>query len=272
MKKTTLLTLEFMIILAMNAAAIGVTPALNTLNYKEGEKHTIDFTVTNTENRPIKIALVQQGDIPLELNTDIAELKPLEARKMSYAFTMPGNLEPGTRTSRVLIQEITDEPSNSIAAKTAVITSLHVKVPYAGKQIAADVGTRPGERKISFVIAVTNMGTETINRLSAEINLLGETITTQTTSLNPEKRTDLKADWTAPRKGKYQAAITITYDDKKKNIIQEFSTDSSAAAYYSIAQDTEPLKKSKTGKLWAAIAVIVLVNAYFIIKKLPRKA
>ena len=271
MRKATLLA--FMIILSMNAMAIGVTPALNTLNYKEGESRTIDFTVTNTEDRPIKIALVQQGDIPLELNTDIAELKPLEAKKMSYSFTMPSNLESGTRTSRVLIQEVQEDSADSIVAKTAVITALHVKVPYTGKQIAADVGTRPEERKINFVIAVTNMGTETINRLSAEINLLGETITTQTTSLNPEKRTDLKAEWTAPRKGKYQAAITITYDDKKKNIIQEFSTESGAAAYYSIAPETnEPLKKGKTGKLLIAITVIVLINAYFIIRKLPRKA
>ena len=271
MRRATILALAFLIVLAMQATAIGVTPALNTINYKDGERHTIDFTVVNTENRTLKVALIPQGEIPLEPDTDVAELKPLEARKMSYSFTMPSNLESGTRSGSILVQEVPEDATNSITATAAVITALHVKVPYTGKQIAADVGTRPEERKVNFVIAVTNMGTETINSLNAEINVLGETITTPTTSLEPEKRTDLETAWTAPRKGKYQAAITIEYDDKKKNLIQEFNTESSAAAYYSITPDSETPKKSKSGKLWITIAVIVLVNAYFIARRLLRK-
>ena len=138
MNKTTTIMMAFLIMLTMQVTAIGVTPALNTIVYREGQTQTVDFTITNTEDRPMKVALVQQGDIPMQLENDIIELKPLETKKSSYTFTM-ANLESGTRSSSVLIQEVQEETVAGIGATVQVTTTLHLKVPYTGKQIDADI-------------------------------------------------------------------------------------------------------------------------------------
>lgn len=272
MNKTIMPLLAALIVLTINVAAIGVTPALITLSYEPGKNHTAEFSVINTENKTVKAALVAGGEIELELQDEVMELKPHETRKSGYSFTMPSNLESGTRTSSVTVQEMPDESAQGILATTAVMTRMQVKVPYDGKEIEADIGMRPQGNKMDFVISVTNRGTEAIKDLNAEIKILDDEIKTENKELIPEKRTDLNAQWTAPTYGTYKAEITINYDEKSRQATREFNAGSNETAYFRIEPGTnEDSKESLAPKLITALLFLVLINLLLYLEMVMRK-
>lgn len=274
MNKTIITTLVMLIAIAVNAAAIGVTPALTTMNYEPGKNYTIEFSIANTRDETIKVAMIPSGEIDLKLKESVIELKPLETRKQEYKFTMPSNLESGTRTSGVMIQEVLDE-TQGIQVATAVQTRLNVKVPYNGKEVETEVGMEPEEKKVDFTIAVTNLGTETIKNLNAEIRIQDDTIKTESKELTPQKRTEFRTNWLAPANGKYLAEITINYDDKSRKITKEFNAGSDEAVYFKIEpeQETTQEEKDRTPTLIISLAVLLTLNiaAYIIIRIRKRR-
>lgn len=262
MKKTTILTLAFLIVLTLNVTAIGVTPALTILDYKPGELRTIKFTVTNTENKTIEAAITPEW----EAEAKLIELKPLESREMAYVTKIPSNLEPGMQNMNIIIQELPGEssPSAQITATASVITRVQFRVPYDGKAIEADVSMTPmAQSKMGFTITVTNLGSETIKDLNAEIKILNENIKTESQELDSQKRTELKAEWTVPAQGEYQAEITVNYDGKSRTITTNFNAGSESASYYKI-ESGETLKNNNMAVALALILTIALTaNIYF---------
>lgn len=266
MKRTAILTLAIMIVLSTNAIAIGVTPGLTTVNYKPGEKGTVEFTIINTDNQTIKAEMSSSEGIELEEN--FLELGPHETRKTRYTYTMAENLEPGTNSGSVTIKEIAEE-TIGIQAATAVMTRLNIKVPYDGKEIEADIGMEPEENKVKFTIAVTNLGTETIQELNAEIRILNDRLTTETTQLQPQRRTEQAIEWTAPTQGTYKAKITINYDEKSRTTTKEFTTGTNEATYYRL-EPKEDMTALNT-KLLLAILILLTMDTYLYLRHCKKK-
>ncbi len=271
MKKTAILTLAFLIVLTLNVTAIGVTPALTILDYKPGEIYTIKFTVTNTENKTIEAAIMPEW----EAEAKVIELNPLESRELAYVTKMPSNMEPGMQNMNIIIQELPGEPipGAQITATAAVITRVQFRVPYDGKAIEADVSMTPmTQSKMGFTITVTNLGSETIKDLNAEIKILNEDIKTESQELDPQKRTKLKAEWTAPAQGEYQAEITVNYDGKSRTITANFDAGSESASYYKIDSEKTPKNEKMTIILALILTIALTANIYFYVRHRKKKS
>jgi len=265
MKKTIIPMLAIMIVMAMQATAIGVTPAIIKTDYTPGIEQIFQATIVNTEDRTANIVIFPEGELTLIPTEDSLTLKPYESKTITSTYLAPQNLESGTKEGKLVIQAA-PEPGKGIIATTAVVTALQVDVPYEGKEIKADIGTRSVDNKLEFVIAVTNLGTEEISDLRADISVWGDSIHTESVTLEPGKRKELKSEWTAPTAGKYEAQITINYDGKTKQVTKEFSAENNEVTYYKVnpEQDSSRLPRNL---LIAGLAILILMNAYIYVRR-----
>lgn len=257
MKKSIIAMLAAMIVLATYACAIGVTPAITKIAYMPGEIQTGTFSVTNTENKTVTAAITQQGPIEAELSEKTVQLNPKETKQVSYSLTIPSNLDPGKNNINIMILELPSETAEGtqLSALAAVITTLQINVPYDGKEIEAAVDLNDeNQGKVGFVIAVTNLGNQPISDLNAQIEILDSKMQTESTALDPQKRTELKTEWIAPTEGSYQAKITITYDGKTKTITKEFNAGKQEATYH---QTPEKDKNALTR--WDAALILLII-------------
>ena len=272
MNKTIIPAIAFMILLALQAAAIGITPAITNVEYTPDGSGTVQFTIVNTEDRDITASITSGGEITLEPSKDKVHLGPYESEELSYTYTFPEYLDEGTKTGGIIVTETPDKTEGQIQiiATTAVVTMLKTQVPYQGKRIETEVALEPApESKVDFTISVTNLGTEKIDDLKADIKILGEVIQTEPQELEPQRRTELKTTWTAPTEGEYEAEITIHYDDLTKTLTRKFLAGSGQVLYY---EDLEgETAKTKSGlwliTLWISLATVVLINVYLYIKR-----
>lgn len=220
------------VLLSASVAAIGVTPGRTTIDFTANAKQTLGFDIINDQQKDINVILTIDGDAKgaeVILKKQIIALKAAEDRiHVEYDLKLPKEFEtPGTKELRISITEMPDEKSDkpiTVGAMVGVITQVRIKVPEQGKYLKIeDIEVSEGQagEYVTFLVPVNNLGTEKINKVRANITILGPTnepiatVQTQEEPLEPMKRTMLKAVWPANvNAGKYFAVAYVAYDEK----------------------------------------------------------
>lgn len=162
------------------AYSLGVTPGRTTLNFEGGLEKEVRFTVLNNENKDMKIAVYARGPLAdyIEIPVEEMQLGAGDASKeMAYNVRLPDEIdEPGLHDAEIVIREITAGAAKEITvgAMQAVVTQLHVNVPYPGKYIQAKLDIVGGKRdkNILFFVPLFNFGREDVIRARAEIIIM----------------------------------------------------------------------------------------------------
>jgi len=168
--------------------ALGVTPGRTTLFFEENLEREVKFKVLNNEQKDIRLAIYARGSLADYVEIPIKDVKlraDEDSKELSYKIKLPKEIEePGFYGTEIVVRELTiggDEGEISIGAMQAVITQLHVYVPYPGKYIAARLDIVEGkvEEKAQFFVPLINFGEEDVKSAKAEIlvmNMQGDII------------------------------------------------------------------------------------------------
>src|SRR3989339_539984 len=223
------LILGLLVILIMqNISAIGITPGRTTIDFEPNLQREIAFTVINSENKDMMVVFMVRGNLSeyITLSQNHAEFTKDEISKsFTYSINLPSKIStPGKHEVEIVALEIptdTKEKGSFVGATVAVISQLHIYVPYPNKYAEASINILESEDKKIFRIPVINRGKLDIANLRAIIDIyngLGEKITsleTETETLNSLQMKELAAEWdTNVNPGKYSAIISVIYNNQ----------------------------------------------------------
>ena len=222
-----------------NVLAIGITPGRTTLNFEPGLHKEVGFSIINSEHKDMSVVFIVKGNLSESITltqTYVEFLASEESKSFSYTVDLPQKFnKPGKYEAEIVALEMPKdikEQGAFVGATVAVVTQLHVYVPYPGKYIEAEVDVIESreEGKIFFLIPMINRGKLDIVNAKAVIDVytsLNEKVVsleTDTESLNSLERKQVMAEWTADvNPGKYLAVATIMYDNQVTKVEKEFN-------------------------------------------------
>lgn len=239
MDKRIIMLVIVIALLSANVMALGLTPAKTTIDFKPNSKHTVTYTVINDEQKEMRLMIYAEGGLngSLLLHDELVEFKAGESSKsFTYDVVLPERMEPGQGIGSVVIREIPDGKSrkqNRIKANVGLITKVVVNVPYPGKYMKVEeleVSEAQKGEQVSFIVPITNLGTDRLFSIKATIDILGPTneriatVSSGSITLDPQKRQLLKADWVADvNPGTYHAVATIAYEGGMEKAEKNFN-------------------------------------------------
>lgn len=209
--------------------ALGVTPGRTTLNFEKNLEQEVKFRVLNNEQKDLNLAIYARGDLVdyIEIPIKEIQLKQNEdSKELTYKVKLPEEMEePGLHEAEIVIREITTEKGEKnimIGAMQAVITQLHVYVPYPGKYIVAKLDIVGGktDKKMLFFVPLINFGEEDVNKAKAEIIIMDmyekiiNKVETDEQGVAGKGRAELSAqmDPSPLLPGIYRVIAKVTYD------------------------------------------------------------
>jgi len=241
MKTKIILYIVIMILLVYNAAAIGLAPSRNVIDFKPNLEKELSFRIVNNENEQLRLAVYPRGElsdyINLEKNLYVIEPSQREVT-VNYDVALPNELNPGVRQADILVipipeesavivteqgEVIFDQKQGIVTAKIALMHQLRVNVPYTGKYLTGQLHVAEANvnETVAFTISLFNLGKENIENVKATIIVKGPTneeiavIRTDETSINSQDESKLVGLWKANTgSGKYYAEAIVEYDGK----------------------------------------------------------
>ena len=238
--KSILLSIIILIIFILqtqNVSSIGITPGRTTVNFEPGLSREVQFSIVNTEKKDMGVVFYIQG----ELNDSVALGQTFvkfsafeESKSFSYKINLPQRFdEPGLHTAEIVALEMPndlEQVGTFVGARVAVISQLHVYVPYPNKYIEGELNIADSEGKKVFLMPVINRGELDIVNAKAIIDIytaLNEKVATLETEAIPVaslERKELSAEWIPKvNPGKYLAVVSIIYDNEVLEIKKEFN-------------------------------------------------
>jgi len=222
--------------------ALGVTPARTTIDFEPGLKKAVEFEVLNSEGKDIKLnAMVVNGELDGYIYLPVKEMfisANEKSKKFNYEINLPGSLSPGLHKGEILIIESSGESDLSqtqVLATLAVVTQLHVYVPYPGKYANADMvvyNANQGEN-VLFVFPVVSAGEFDLTSVRANVdifNSMGEKVdsfTTLTIRVPSGEKKEIVYEWKADVPiGNYRATAGLIYDEGIVNLERQFTVGS----------------------------------------------
>jgi len=211
--------------------ALGITPGRTTLNFEPGLQKNVEFSVINSEHKDMVVVFTVRGDFneSVVLSEDYAEFSSSdESKSFTYTLKLPGDLslEPGMYETEIVALEMPKdikERGTFVGATVAVITQLHIYVPYPDKYIESKINvieSGEGENTV-FLVPVINRGKLDINNIKTVIDIYTSsdekvaTLESDSFSLESLKRKEFVLEWLADVKSDtYRAVAKITYDGK----------------------------------------------------------
>lgn len=224
-----------------NVLALGISPARTTLDFEKNMKKSVSFDVLNAGGSDINIVFSAQGDLAEYISLPIKESKILgseKSKRFSYDLNFPAELEPGLHTGEVFALQLPGDggsEGSQILATLAVVTQVHLYVPYPGKYANAKMyiySANVGE-DVKFVIPVVSAGEFDLSSVRANVdvyNKMGEKVTsfnTDSTDVKSGAKKELVYNWKADVPiGEYVAKAAVVYDDGTINLEEKFSVGS----------------------------------------------
>jgi len=233
--------LLFGIFMLGNVFALGITPARTTIDFEANMKKVVPFQIVNSGGDNIKLVFSAQGDLAEYISLDEKEGSVLASegkKSFSYTLNFPDKLEPGLHTGEVYAMQLPSgevSEGSQLLATLAVVTQVHLYVPYPGKYANAKMyvyGANVGE-DIKFVIPVVSAGEFDLSAVRANVdiyNKMGEKVDsfgTDSVSIGSGTRKELVYNWKADVEiGEYIAKATVIYDDGTIPLEEKFSVGS----------------------------------------------
>ncbi|MEM0465642.1 MAG: hypothetical protein QXW97_03000 [Candidatus Pacearchaeota archaeon] len=226
-----------LLFLLPDISSIGITPGRTTINYEKGYNKNSTFSILNSEHKNMKVLLTVQGELnkSITLYDALVEFLPSdESKQFTFNLKIDKDLEPGLHTAEIVALEVPDLAGGKsyVGATVAVISQIHVYVPYPGKYVDADLNLLDGEQNgtSTFIIPVVNRGKIGIGEVRAIIDIyspLNEkvaSIETDYRSLDAGQRTELSAKWFVNvSAGNYLAKFTVFYDGESRSFEKQIS-------------------------------------------------
>ncbi len=226
------------VFLISNVLALGITPGRTTVDFEKNLKKSVGFSILNAGGGDIKVVFSAQGDLAEYISLPVKEASILGTEKskaFSYELNLPATLEPGLHTGEVFALQLPGDSTSEgsqLLATLAVVTQVHLYVPYPGKYANAKMyvySANVGE-DVKFVIPVVSAGEFDLSSVRANVdiyNKLGTKISSFSTnevSVKSGTKKELVYDWTADVEiGEYFAKAAIVYDDGTINLEEKFS-------------------------------------------------
>ncbi|MBW2984591.1 hypothetical protein KY361_05720 [Candidatus Woesearchaeota archaeon] len=225
MNKKLITWILALLLLVPTVLSVGITPGRTTIDFVPNDHREFSFRVINNEYKDINVLLLIEGELKdsITLEEKVVKFTSQEYSK-SFAFEvdLPEDIgEPGIHEARIIAVALPEgeEGLTSVQAAAAVATQLRVKVPYPGKYLEARLEVVSQDDKTLFFVAASNLGTETINRAKATIEVFDPdnqkvaTIETTERSIESKQRVDLVGSTQALKPGAYRAVMHLTYDE-----------------------------------------------------------
>lgn len=226
-----------LLIMLPSVMSLGITPGRTTFSFDPNLKKTVTVTVINNEKKDFRALIYTKGDLTdyIKLSTDSIDFTKDEERKsLTYDIKLPNKLEPGLNKEDIVVRETTAERGKkeiTVSALVAVVSQLHVNVPYPGKFLKIDLlikEAKPGEI-IKFFIPVINLGEENIENAKPYIFIFDlndnkiAKIEGKEKSIPEKARTEFVLDWKADTlPGFYKAVAVVEYDGNKATAENNF--------------------------------------------------
>jgi len=230
--------LAVFIFMLSSVYALGVTPARTTIDFERNLVQTIEYEVL-TGDTETNLVIAAQGDLAEFISIPLSMVNVPAAQGsvgLSYSINLPNSMEPGLSEGEVVILELPSGGQTSkanVRATLAVVTQLHVYVPYPGKYANArmNVISRPGGA--TFVFPVVSAGEFDLTSVRANVdifNKLGEKVdsfTTGSIAVASGAKKEIVYEWDSDAPvGNYRAVASLIYDDGTLSLEEEFSVGS----------------------------------------------
>jgi len=216
--------------------ALGVSPARTTLDFSPGMENTVDFQILNSAGKDMNILIAAQGELAEYISVSSGALNVAATEKtkqVSYEFSLPENLGPGLHTADIIILEAPNsaDGATSVKATVAVVTQLHIYVPYPGKHAKAEmkiVSSKDGG--VTFVFPVISVGEFDLTSVKVNVDIYdtaGTKIDSFMTSPieipSGEKKEIVRAWGVGAPSGDYVARASLIYDEGTQGFNGTFS-------------------------------------------------
>ncbi len=218
--------------------ALGISPARTTIDFESNLKKSVGFDILNSGGSDIKVVFSAQGDLAEYISLPVKEsiiLGNEKSKSFSYELNLPPRLEPGLHTGEVFAMQLPSAGSSAgsqILATLAVVTQVHLYVPYPGKYANAKMyiyGANVGEI-VKFVIPVISAGEFDLSSVRASVDIYtkaGEKIDSfniESISVLSGERKELVYNWKSDFPiGDYVAKASLVYDEGTINLEESFS-------------------------------------------------
>ena len=211
-----------MLILIPSALAIGISPAIRTIEYVPGSEYTFTDTISNNRDVPIEVVIEPTGQLApyITLHKNYTTLPPKGSAKISYDFVIPDGLEPGNRKVLISVTDDTQRGGGMFGIKVRVKGVLIVKVPYPGRyaMMRLDVENVNEGESIAYTVDIENMGLEPINTSTLRVNLIDSQgkvlkVNTHEVEIDSKSKTQITSSFPGEYgKGKYSIFAEYEYD------------------------------------------------------------
>ncbi|MBT6689748.1 hypothetical protein HN903_00270 [archaeon] len=241
MMNKRLLVLLVGLFMFSSVLGLGVTPARTTIDFEPGLVRDVSFQVVNSDSEDINLRFSVRGDLAeyISPNSESGVILASEGSKsFSYNLNLPESLGPGLHVGEVVVMHVPDELNDEdsyLSATLAVVTQVHVYVPYPGKHANAKMyiySASVGE-DVSFVIPVISQGEFDLTSVRANVDIYdsaGEKVDsfgTKSVAIPSGAKKELVYDWEADvAVGEYIAKATVIYDDGTIFLEERFSVGS----------------------------------------------
>ena len=220
-----LILLILLVIASSTAAAFGVSPARKHYDYAPHiEGH---FTIVNVDRQNADIIIVPRGDLAeyVSLDQTVIRMRSDDDRvRVEYTLQITEDaIDPGENTIDFYILSESESRrvgDTMIATAMGIVSQAVINAPYPGTYIRARLDyDRQMKRAI---IPITNLGSENIQELRADVSLIGPTneivasASSDTVSLTSQKMHELIISLPEVESGTYLMRATITYDGRTK--------------------------------------------------------
>jgi len=228
-----------MVLLASTVSALGIAPSSKVIDFKPGASHDVELRIINNERKDITVIVSARGQYSNITSVKDSLLKisaEEDSKTFNYKVNMPYELPPGEQKTELVITEfVTNEQTgNSLTAASSVISELRIRVPFPDKYANAKLEIRAGKvgEDVEFTIPVYNLGSETLNRVKAVVEIFGPTwerlgrVETNEILINAQDKGKLSAKWPAKvSPGVYHARAMVEYDGKTVQAEENFNVD-----------------------------------------------
>ncbi|MFH1326982.1 MAG: hypothetical protein ABIH59_02545 [archaeon] len=228
--------ITLVLISLQSVSAIGITPGRTSINFEPGLHKEVSFSIINSEKKDMSVVFVVRGNLSesVTLSQTYTEiLSSEESKSFTYSIDLPQGVDkPGKYEIEIVALEMPkdiEQIGAFVGATVAVITQLHVYVPYPDKYVEAEVNVIKSEGKINFVVPAINRGkldvvsAKTVIDIYTALNAKVASLETNEISLNSLERREMFAEWipnVGP--GKYLAVATVIYDNEVAKVERQF--------------------------------------------------